>query len=471
MKLSSIAGGVVDPRKEGYPAFCLFGGDMNTYSQVKVIGSDLQNIGSPWAAGCNTTMSYGHGMLADPMFSYSHADAGTPNANLSTQGYSSWTTWVQSLHQSDQYPMSMYGSTSALGYQSFNNFVSDTSYNNTKMTRGYTLINQVMPEGIRPRRFFGMQGNTFQEYVALTQMTNPLDTFALNTKQISRTASYVTGNGSAGYNERINTLVTLHSTGSTASVIATKFVNPNVNLNTCASLKEFFDTAAVTEYTLTMTPFGSDSYSDKVVVVGDNGWIGVSYRESTNMYATAYDLTGGNASAINFSTQGMTTSYGVSQGVYYYTKMNTTWDGQWAMAYTPYYYYGCGCFGYIFSTQDPRRAFRINNQYTSGGGMLVPYGKSGFRYMVGENTDSAPVYLISWDMKFTDPLYSAGAATVYAHSNASGQQTIANDGLFNSSVNPYSGITGFFYSTCYPNFQTVNYWPLNGKNTYEGGTL
>jgi len=469
MKLSSIAGGIVDPRKEGYPSFCLFGGDYNSFSQVKVIGSDFQNIGSPYAAGCNTTMSYGHGMLADPMFSYSHSDAGTPSSNLSTQDYSIYTTFVQSLHQSDQYPMSAYGSTSPSGYQSFNNFINESGI--TKLSRGYLLINQVMPEGMRPRRFFGMQGNTFQEFATLTQMVNPIDTFSLNTKVISRNVStFATGNGSAGYNERTQTLVTLHSNGSSTAVIATKFVS-TVNLNTCNTLKEFFDASTITEYSLTMTTNGSDSYTDKVVVVGDNGWVGVSYRESTNMYATAYDLSGGNATAINFSTQGMTTSYGVTQGTYYYTKMNTTWDGNWAMAYTPYYYYGCGCFGFVFSTQDPRRSFRIQNTNSASGGMIVPYGKSGLRYMCGINTDSASVSIISWDFKNTDLNYSSAAATTYIHSNAAGAQAVNNDGILNSAVNAYSGITGFYYSTCYPNFQTVNYWPLNGKISYEGGAL
>lgn len=467
MKLSSITAGRADPRKEGYPAFCVFGGDMNTYSQVKVVGSDLQNIGSPWAAGVNTTMSYGHGMLKDPMFAYNGADAGTPNANLSTEGYSSWSAWLQSLHQSDQYPMSAYGSTSANGYQSFNNFVDGS--NNTKLSRGYLLINQVMPEGIRPRRFFGLQGNTFMEFAGLTQMANAKDTFALNTKAITRNIStQATGNGSAGYNERTNTLVVVHSTGSSSVCIATKFVNAAVNLNTCTNLNEFFSTATVTEYTLTMTTSGGDSYTDKVVVVGDNGWVGISYREGTTMYATAYDLTGNNAAAINFTNQSMTTSYGVSQGVYYYTKMNTTWDGQWAFAYTPYYYYGCGCFAYVFSTVDPRRVFRIQNTNSAAGGMVVPYGKAGMRYLCGVNSDSQSVSQIAWDFRNTDTLYNNAAATVYSHSNAAGLIAVNNDAILNSSVAATTGITGFHYSTCYPNFQTVNFWPYNGKFNYEG---
>ena len=464
MKLSSVtSSSIVDPRKEGLPLFATYFGSLNQNFSHRVLNSDFQAVGSPWASQGNTTATYQHGMLNTAVFGYSSSsDAITHvTSSLSSEDYTAWSSWGQSLHQIDQYPSSAYGSTSALGFLSWFRFLAGQS----KLDHGYKLINQVMPEGMRPRRFFGMISNTFMEFKNLSAMTYGIDILALETLP-GVTRTYSLGNGTAGYNERTQTLVTVHSSNGTC--IATKFVNANVNLNTCSSLSEFFSTATMTEFPIEMSTSGSDSNSDKVIVVGDNNWVGISYRQGTSMYASTYDLTGGGSAPIHMTTLNMTTSYGVSYGSQYYTKMNTTWDGMWAAAYTPYYYYGSGCFGYVFSTTDPRRCMNIQNSTTSGGA-LVAIGKSGFTYFSSLNCDGYSIYQIGWDFKTTNKLYAAGAETTYSHTNESGVRPINQNGQMNSSTSGNtSGIEGGHGSTCYPYFQTVNYWSLNGKNTYEG---
>jgi hypothetical protein len=459
----------VDPRREGLPTFALFGGDMNQKFFHKVVGSDMQVIGTPWGAIGNTTSSYTAGVMADPMFSYSASDFGTLNGNLSSEGFGFNAGWVQSLHQNDQYPAAYFGSTSASGMQGWNCFHDAASL---KSHKGYTLINQVMPEGMRPRRFFGMIADAFVEYASLTQMSSNID--AVNLANYKGTRTLTVGNGTAGYNERTQTLVTIHSDNSTGNCVVTKFKS-TVNLNLCKNLKEFFDNATRTEYTAAMEVWGGDNYSDKVVIVGDNDWIGVSYRNGNNHYYNAFDLTSavqGSAAPFIYGTFiANTTSYGVSQGVHYYTKMQLTWDANWAAAFTPYYYYGCGASIFFASTKDPRRHFRAQNTNTSSGGMLTPIGRSKFALFLGINTDSASVSHITWDFAKTDTgNYSAD--TKYMHSglafNSVADQVIANGSLLYSSNAANSGVAGFFYSTCYPNFQTVNFWNREGAYTYEG---
>ncbi len=454
-----------DPRKEGYPTFCEWGGEGNQNWHVKLYDSFFQPIGSPWASAANSTTSYRFGMLADPTFGYSSIDYANANDQLSSQSYSSWNCWQQALHQNDQYPVSMFGSVSALGMQTFHSL---NNTENLKLIRGKYLINQVMPEGMRPRRFFGMNNNSFIEYSGLTQMNTYKDFVNLSTYKITRTINE--GYGSAGYNERTKTLVTLHGNND-RTVIATVFKS-SINLNTCTNLTEFFANATVKEYSITIQTSGSDCRYDKVVVVGDNDWVGISYKESNNQYADVVDLSGKNNTTIALGSISNTTSYGTSQADPYYTKMNNTWDNNWAAAYTPYYYYGCGLSAYIFSTKDPRRNFRIQNTNTNGGGAMLPIGKSGFVYLNGENTDGAAVNMVSWDFAQTDHTeYTSN--TVYVHSNISTSDTslpaIANGSFLNASANRRSGMTGHSYTTCYPRFMAVNFWSLNGKNSYEGG--
>lgn len=454
-----------DARKEGYPVFNQWGGAGNQNWICTNYDSHFQPVNSPWAAAANSTTSYRFGLLGDPMIGYSNIDFANADSQLSSQGYTSWNQWQQSLHQNDQYPQSAYGSVSALGMPLF--YSLHNSGASTKLQKGYMLINQVMPEGIRPRRFFGMYDNTFMEYAGLTQMNQNIDSIDLSTYATSRTATE--GRGSAGYNENTRTLVTIHSNNTTAWTI-TKFVG-KVDLNSCETLEEFFNNATVTEYNHSAQANDAEARYDKAIVVGDNNRIGVSYRIGNDMYGEVIDLSDAGEATITLTTIGGTTSYGMNQGVQYYTKVNTTWDGKWAAAYQPYYYYGCGIVAYIFSTEDPRRNFRIQNTTTAGGGALFPIGKSGFVYFNGQNADSNDVYMVSWDFKTTNK-GNYTEDTRYAHSNTSFNSAvpaIANGGMLNSSISAWkSGMSGNWYSTTYPRFMTVNYWPLNGKTQYEG---
>lgn len=459
-------GGNLDTRKEGFPLFNQYGGTANHWASI-VYDSQFQPVGAPWAAGGQySTNSQAYGMTNDPTFAPFTSDFGAGHTQLTTQTYTTEEAFQQSLHQNDQYPSSFFGSTSAQGYQSF--FSLHNIGASTKMTQGYLLINQVTPEGIRPRRFFGMLDNAFVEFAGLSQMNQNIDMVSLDAYSINRT--YTEGHGSAGYNENTKTLVTIHSNATTSWII-TKYVS-TVNLNFCDSLKEFFDNATVTEYEHTSSIYNTQSRYDKTIVVGDNDWIGVSYRSVNDMNGEVIDVSGNGGTTIILTKLLGTTSYGRDQGTWYYTKMNLTWDGKWAAAYQPYYYYGNGILSFIFSTEDPRRNFRILNTTTAGGGAMLPIGKSGFTYFNGQNTDSQNIYMVAWNFKNTDKV-NYTTDTIYNHSNTAITSTvpvIANGGLLNSAITAWkSGLTGTNYSTSYPRFMTVNYWPFNGKQNYDGG--
>ena len=73
------SGGTIDHRKEGLPLFGIWGdnGDQNHNVNYRIYDSGFNNVGSPWAAVCNSTTNYRFGMLSDASHSYSYNDHGT----------------------------------------------------------------------------------------------------------------------------------------------------------------------------------------------------------------------------------------------------------------------------------------------------------------------------------------------------------------------------------------------------------
>jgi hypothetical protein len=440
--LSSLVGGTTeDPRKEGLPCFGIGHGGFNTEMSLRVIDSNFSIMGSPWSAINDTTATYRHGMAGDAMFGYSSVDMGTWNDQLSSNSEGN-AAFLGSLHQHDQYPMGMYVDLSPDGM--FNGqTIHGKSY--TKTFRGRFLINQILPEGCRPRRYFSMLGNSFFESQSMGNLYAQTD--EVNLASYRDNVNYTSGSGSAGYNEATKTLITVHN--STTNLVFNRYVS-TVDLNSCDSLQEFFDAATVTSGT------GSRNGSheeDAVVVVGDNGYVAYQYRSGNNAYAGLLSPANTYSNA-HFGSLGGTTSYGVDGGDPYYNKMNTTWDGKWAAAYQPYYYYGGGCLAFVFSTEDPRRYFKIASTENDANSLL-PTGKSSFMILSESNTDSVPVQMAMYGFKNTDR--TGTAATTYSNSIA--VASIANGGTLMPTKYGYNNLHGGYYSSCYPKFFTVNQWP------------
>jgi len=448
-KISQLTGSTTDPRKEGLPMFAIGYGTFNQRTSLRVIDSNFNIQGSPWSAIFNTTISYSGGINADAMWGYgsgSSPDMGAWNSGLSSQGYSSYDSFLESLHQHDQYPTGMYVDVSSDGMM---NGQTMHGFSYTKTLRGRYLINQVLPEGCRPRRYFQMEDNVFRECSNMGSLNLGIDSVNLATYRDNTT--YTVGRGSAGYNEKTKTLVTLHYSGS--SVVINRFVS-TVDLNSCNNLAEFFSAATVTSSSGTRT--GSSDQGDTVVVVGDNGYVACQYRYSNNVYADSIAPNNTYTKSFYTSVNG-TTSYGIDQGNPYYNKMQLSWDGKWAAAYSPYYYYGCGVLAHFFSVEDPRRYTTVNVG-SSDGATLMPIGKSGFMVCTPQNTDSYSVYMNQYNFTNTDRTNHT-ASTVYSHTNADGNVAIANGGAMNPSINPRNNLHGGYGSTCYPKFFTVNQWP------------
>ena len=119
--------------------------------------------GSPWGAVCNSTTNYRFGMLGDASHAYNQSDFGTDigHDNLTSESYSDYSKYWKSTYQIDQYPHAQYYTSSRDGFITFNNF---HHYDNTfEYDNGWTKINHVLPEGIRPRRMFCNRRNSMRE--------------------------------------------------------------------------------------------------------------------------------------------------------------------------------------------------------------------------------------------------------------------------------------------------------------------
>jgi hypothetical protein len=144
-----------------------------------------------------------------------------------------------------------------------------------------------------------------------------------------------------------------------------------------------------------------------------------------------------------------------------------SWDGEWGVCYTPYYYYGGGLSAFVFSIKNPRKMAKIQITESSGGGGLFPSGRSGFKWLHGQNTDSAPINSWGIDLNQTGhdhtETFNYGAGSNNAASGV--QSSVANfTGSLNNSKAEYSfQYPGYSYTTSYPRFMSVNWWKQEGN--------
>lgn len=451
---------VTDPRKEGYPCFGIFASDGgNTYMNSTVYNSQFDVISPPYMGVGSTTTSYQFGMAGDAMYAYSGDQSYNTQSALSTESASS-AVFSASLHNVDQYPSGILYDCSSLGYRTGNSIHATAA---GRVANSAFLINHVLPSGVRPRRFFCINANIMYEVQSLVSMDVAIDRIDLAPyrAQATNTDCY----GAACYNENTKTLVVTWGTTSVSTSVNI-FKSTTVDLNSCANLLEFFASCTVTGFLINRTTYNSQSRYDRCLLVGDNDLIFMAYRVNNNIQADLINPTAQTNTAL--ATVAGTTSYGVDQGNAYDTKFNLTWNGKWAAIYQPYYYYGCGVCGYVISVEDPSRYFTYLDTTSSSGGSFMPLGESSFCYFRGENTDSNGVFYNKMD--FLNTSKTGTAATVYTNSSLLGVQTAINNGAALNTTVVTSTLSGGGYTTNYPNFMVVNWWPLLGKRSYEGIT-
>jgi len=460
-----------DPRTEGAPLYCMYGGDYNSIGFNSIIRDTTANqaVGSPWGAVTNSTANYAFGQASSGQgFGY-NADAGTLSSQLSSQGSGSYSPWSQSLFQNDQYPHFLYGSCSKEGAIAWNS--SHASMGNS--ANNYLINHTSMPAGVRPRRYYTIYNNSFSwRRNAHTQSANAhhhiVDKINLSTVTgVNRANNYSTSYGMGSYNEKTKTLVTIHGAGST-SFDVTLYIGTK-NLNKVARLSDFFDNCSVKNFNVSNgapTNLSTMNYAN-CMFLDNNDRLTISWSYSNTHYMYVVDLSGsgGNVSGANPDNIGNTTSYGPEQGLEYRPKIQTTWDGKWVAMYRPYYYYGCGYSVFFVSTEDSTRYFKANYTSSDGGGAFFPSGRTGFSYYWGTNSDSSGTHNSSWD--FTATSTTGTSSTFYGFNtnvSSSNLTSISNGATLNTSVGYVN--TGYYYSTNYPRYCSVNWWP---KDNNSGG--
>jgi len=482
--LSNLLGGgsagAIDHRKEGLPLFGLFGStsDQNTHMTYRIFDSGFKMVGSPWGAVCNSTTNYRFGILGDASFAYNMDDHGTDigHDNLTSETYSDWTKYWKSMYQVDQYPHAQYYTSSRDGFiswQNFHHYSSHFEYDN-----GWTKINHVLPEGIRPRRLFCNRRNSLREMQMGNSSTACTDHYDYTSNKLDNTHTYACG---TGYNEKNKMLVMVHSSGEGSETAKTIHVFESSKcLNHVTKIKDYFDNLTSTEYfTGTWT---TDNNRDMTVAVGNNKWVGFGHKNGNSMRYAAFNCKNGESLGTTDSARifdswqdfngSTTTSYGANQGSQYYTKFNTTWDGTWGMIYAPYYYYGCGINGWCMNLENPRKFISINQTKTSRSNPYVAWGRTGFHGGWSDNTDSETWRTYAWSFDPTDSDHTA-TTTVYYGANDSNDVIKSDNTLRGTTVTnktgnyglneSRTGLHGGCHTTCYPVVCGVDWWGNYGN--------
>ena len=483
--LSNLLGGgsagAIDHRKEGLPLFGLWGDDGGGNSNVtyRVFDSGYKMVGSPWGAVCNSTTNYRFGMLGDATHAYSQSDHGTDvsHADLTSQQYDSWTNWLKSLYQCDQYPHAQYYTSSRDGYSSFHSYHHASSMFEFQV--GWTKINMVLPEGCRPRRMFCNRRRSLREQNVGNNACANIDHYLYTSHLLDTTNTYASG---TGYNEKNKMLVMVHSADEGSNTAKTIHVfKSSKDLNQCNRIKDYFDNLTATEYfTGTWT---TDCNKDMTVVVGNNGWVGFGHKNGNSMRYAAFNCNTGlglgttDAARIFDSWQDFsgstTTSYGANQGAQYYTKFNHTWDGTWGMIYAPYYYYGPGLNAFCMSIENPRKFISVNETKSSRSNPWFAWGRTGFHGGWSDNTDGDTWRTYSWSFDPTDSDHTTTTKVYRGATSGNGIITDDDSHLGDEAITNKTGNVGLganrtflhggYHSTCYPLMMQIDWWGNYGN--------
>jgi len=202
----------VDHRKEGLPLYGMVGDDGSGNGQwtFRIFDSGHKVVGNPWGGTGHSTTHHRFGICADAMHCYTHNDFGSDisHGDLTTETYTSYPRWNRSNYQCDQYPWAQYYTVSRSGDVSWQSYHQITS--SMEFTIGWTKINHVLPEGIRPRRLFCNRRQTLRELNPGNNSNGQIQYYNYEAHMPVVTNTYAV---STGYNELRKMLVMVHSSG------------------------------------------------------------------------------------------------------------------------------------------------------------------------------------------------------------------------------------------------------------------
>jgi len=487
----------VDHRKEGLPLYGMVGDDGSGNGQwtFRIFDSGHKVVGNPWGGTGHSTTHHRFGICADAMHCYTHNDFGSDisHGDLTTETYTSYPRWNRSNYQCDQYPWAQYYTVSRSGDVSWQSYHQITS--SMEFTIGWTKINHVLPEGIRPRRLFCNRRQTLRELNPGNNSNGQIQYYNYEAHMPVVTNTYAV---STGYNELRKMLVMVHSSGEGSETAKTVTIFKSTKcLNAVQKIKEYFDNLTHTEY-FTDT-WSTDNNKDWVTVVGNNGYVGFGQTTGNSMTYGVFNcnvgaglgITGASRQFGAFqSFQGSTTTrYNCNQGNQYYTKFNHTWDGTWGMIHAPYYYYGPGLDAFCMSLENPRKFISVSQTKSSRSNPYFAWGRTGFHGGWGENCDSDTVRTYSWSFDPNDSDHTVTTKVLYGESNAASLVSTTNDTNIASASSITSGSvitngTGVFgipasrtylhggqNSTNYPLMMQVSWWGPFGQNDMSYGGI
>ena len=468
-----------EQQTEGYPIFGLWGSDGgNQYQSMQMYDSLLNTKGTPHGAKANSTTSYQFGNYADGSLGYNGDYSGSyqTTGQLSTQPATS-SYWVQANRCNNMFPMHEMMDLSPTGSYRPLWGTSNTSSNSPSYNTMY-LMNMVLPEGRRPRKFFRCVNDNIDELASLRRVDtkymgrrfNWVGWLQNNHASIYADMTAVSNNflgyGNISYNERTNKMAISWQRASNNSMTAILIAGQSGKLLTDPSVNvsDWFEAATPVSWTDWNMAFnsstGSETRYDHKLMLGDNDKLAVFHHQTgSSMYMCLIDWNEGSAGSHTYTNNYnnvATGGFSANNSPYYGTRFQSTWDQNWHMAFAGTYQEGSGMAGLIVSTKDPSRVFAYRDDYNMGGGVNA-IGKSSFFFHRGDNTDSTSklggmIYLADTSQEGTD-------ATTYGYSSNPNNVTVANKATLTSVGSLHSGINNMWYTTDYPCFITSTWWP------------
>jgi hypothetical protein len=330
-------------------------------------------------------------------------------------------------------------------------------------------------KGVRQRVSHYSSDSTFQIRMR-GQVYGNIDQVNLNSATYATWAGR-TNRGMSSYNDRTKTLAVAESTTANAIRLHVwKNTSTLVNLNSqnpkAGDLHNFLSqaktagpsgtTASYAFYDFTWTSGGSTQAEPSYVmrlIMGDNGTIGFSRfspqgnAQQYGWYIPTNPGTPGNSGTGAFTDSGNnlgnTTSYSIDQGDSYGIRTNISWDNNWVISYSPYYYYHNGINLHCIYTQDPTKYYHWRVADTSNGVSPVPYGESSFVmcYSVQNADGQGPC------------LYIANPQAAFENGYRNNGTTITNGGdLQPTNVNFNYDFDTMSNTTQYPHIATMPHW-------------
>jgi hypothetical protein len=329
--------------------------------------------------------------------------------------------------------------------------------------------------GVRARLNHYSNDSTFQIRLR-GSVYGYLDTLNLNSTTYATWAGR-TNRGMSSYNDRTKTLAVAEST--TANAIRLHIwrntTDPGLNELSykAGGLHNFLSraktagpslTAGVSYsfYDFTWSSGGSTQAEPSYVmrlIMGDNGTIGFSrFSPQSNAQQYGWYIPTNAGSAGNSGTGAFTdsannlvntTSYSIDQGDSYGIRTNISWDNQWLISYSPYYYYHCGINLHCINTADPTKYYYWRNTDGSNGTSPVPLGESSFVMCYSVQNGDTP----------GPHLYIAQPQAAFEFGRRMDNSTITNGG----DLQPWNVVSNYMFdsmsnTTQYPHITVIPHW-------------